>query len=88
MAGETLHHVDGVVCASLFAVIDDVETALHLFGHDVLDCLANGLLQFATAHTWVLVLSEQKLHDFRRARQAAGVGGQDAIHVRTRASPR
>ena len=80
--------MDGVVFTSLFAVIDDVEVALHLFGHDVFDCLAYGLLQFATTRTGMLVLSEQKLHNFRRTRQATGVGGRDAIHVRTRASPR
>jgi hypothetical protein len=36
----------------------------------------------------MLIFSKQEFHDLQRARQAAGVSCQDAIHVRTRASPR
>jgi hypothetical protein len=80
--------MDGVVSASLFAVIDDIEAAFHLLCHDLGDRLAHRRLQFVAARTGMLFLGEQKLHNFRRARQTAGVSSKYAIHVRTRASPR
>ena len=51
-----------------------------LFGYDVFDRLAHGLPQFGTARARMPIFSEQEFHDLRRARQAAGMGCEDAIH--------
>ena len=85
IAGEPPHHMHCVVGTALFPVVDDIDAALDLFVYNVRDCVAHGALQFCTVRARVLLFGQQQLHHFRRARQAAGVGCENAAHFRTRA---
>ncbi len=78
-AGQALEHVHGVIGAALLAVIDDVEAAFGLLVDDQGDRLGHRGLQFSLARAGLLVLGEQQLDDLGGARQAAGVGGEDAV---------
>ncbi len=79
VAGQPLEHVHGVIGAALFAVIDDVEAAFDLAAHDAGDRLAHRRLQFGAARTRLLLLGQQLFDHLGGARQAAGVGGEDAV---------
>ena len=79
VARQPLEHVHGVVGAALLAVIDDIEPTFDLFAHDAGNGLAHGYLQLGAMRAGVFLFGDQLLHDFRRARQATGVSGEDAI---------
>ena len=69
----------GVVGAALFAVIDDVDTAFDLLAGDVLDGFAHRRIQLGLVPAVLLLLGEQEFDDLGGARQAAGVGGENAV---------
>ena len=77
-AGEAVEHVHGVVGAALLAVIDDVDAGLDLLRHDMRDRLLHRCGELGLALAGLVLLGEQKLDDFGCARQAAGMGGEDA----------
>ena len=79
VAGQPLEHVHCVVGAALLAVIDDIEPTFDLLAHDAGNSLAHGGLQLGTVRTGSFLFGDQLLHDFRRARQAAGMGGEDTV---------
>ena len=79
VAGQAVEHVHGVVGAALLAVIDDVEAAFDLFADDDSRRLRARRLEFGAARARLLLFGQQQLHHFRGARQAAGVGGEDAV---------
>jgi hypothetical protein len=70
--------MDGVIGAALLAVIDDVETAFDLLLHDMPHRFAHRGGEFGALRARIFVLSQQQLHDLGGARQAAGVGGENA----------
>src|SRR6185312_15433992 len=59
-------------------VVNDVDPAGNLVAHNLRDGGAHGLLELGAARAGGFLLGEQKLHHLRRARQAAGVGRQNA----------
>ncbi len=77
-AGQAIEHMHGVIGAALFAVIDDVEAAFDLLLHDVGDGLAHRGVERGLVLAWLLALRQQQVDDLLRARQAAGMGGEDA----------
>ena len=79
VARQPLEHVHGVVGAALLAIIDDVEPAFDLPAHDAGNGLTHGCLQLGTVRAGVFLFGDQLLYDFRRAWQAAGMGGEDTV---------
>lgn len=78
-AGEPVHHVHGVVGAALLAVIDDVEAAIDLLAHHMRHRFAYRGGQFGAARARLCLLGRQQLDHLGRARQTAGVGGENAV---------
>src|SRR5262249_19621669 len=65
--------------AALVAVIDHVEPAGDLPGNDVGDRAANRRLELGRLGSGLFLLVQHELHHLRGARQAAGMGGEDAL---------
>jgi hypothetical protein len=78
-AGEAVLDVGGVIGTALLAVIDDVEPAGDLLGNDVADRAPNGRLELGRLGSGIVLLVQHELHHRRRPRQAAGMGGEDAL---------
>ena len=79
VAGQPLEHMHGVIGAALFAVIDDVDAAFDLLAHDLRHGLAHRGLQFGAPRAGLLLFGEQQFDHLGGARQAAGVGREDAV---------
>ena len=78
-ARHPLRHIGLKADAALLAVIADVDAGLHLLLHD----MADGLVHFVGQQFWVealaLLLRDQKVAQDLVARQAADMGGENAV---------
>ena len=80
-AREAILHVGGVVGAALLPVVDDVEPAGDLFPHHVGDRRAHRGRELGRFGAGIFLLGQQQFHHFRRPRQAAGMGGENALRA-------
>ena len=79
-AGQAVEHMHGVVGAALFAVVDDVDAAFDLLAHHIGDRFAHGGLERgARAPGFLSARRASARRPSGGARQAAGVGGEDAV---------
>ena len=78
-ARQAILDVNGVVQPALFAVVDNVEASLDLFLDHAGDGLRDGVGERGLPGAGRLPLREHQFHYVRRARQAAGVGGENAL---------
>ena len=69
----------GVIGAALFAVVDDIDAAFDLFLDHMRDRLAHRGGEFLFARAGIFLLGEQFIDHLGGARQAAGMGGENAI---------
>ncbi len=79
VAGEPVQYVYGVIGAALFAVIDDVDAAFDLLPHNMGHRIAHCGGELGLALAGGFLLGQQKFYHLGGARQAAGVGGENAI---------
>ena len=61
------------------AVVDDVDTEVHLETHDVAHRGQELVLVLGRVHGFALVLRQHQLDELAGARQAAGVGDKNAV---------
>ena len=73
--------MDGVVGATLLAVIDDVEPARNLLLDDPADGAAHRVLELGCVGSGLLLLMQKKLHHLRGPRQASGMRGEQSLRA-------